>query len=144
MITETLTHKHYANKAGTGSRTQRRIRATVLALAALTGHSDGATWVVCVACGERAVVGGAPSAMDTFNMGHVVADACGGGYCPCNLLPLCRQCNADMGDDTLTDVLTPHYDNRSIWNGELSADPGMSTAPQTNRGRARWTAPQGA
>jgi len=141
MITTTTNHRHYANKGKTSSIIQRRIRTTVLALAALTGHSDGATWVVCVACGERATVGGSPTAMDTFNMGHVVADANGGGYCPCNLLPLCRQCNADMGDDTLTDVLTPHYDNRSIWNGEMSSDPGLSSAPSAQRGKARWMAP---
>lgn len=139
----TTTHRHYANRKVTGSKVQRQIRATVLALAALTGHSDGATWVVCVGCAQRAIVGGAPSSMDTFNMGHVVADACGGGFCPCNLLPLCRQCNADMGEATLTDVLVPHYDNRSMWDGKLSLDPGMSTAPQAIRGRARWTVPQG-
>ena len=77
-----------------------------------------------------------------FNLGHVLADAEGGMYCPCNLLPLCRQCNADMGKETLTDVLIPVYDNRECWDGKFMADPGTVTAkPESNRGRARWNVP---
>jgi hypothetical protein len=129
-------HRHYMVRPS--SATARKIRATVLGLAALTGHSDGATWATCMACGENCVVGGAPSARDTFNMGHVLADANGGGYCPCNLVPLCRQCNEEMGDDTLTDVVPmPYYDNREMWDGVLFSDPGTETRTVT-RGRAAW------
>lgn len=137
MNATTTTHRHYSVRPA--SSTVRRIRATVLGLAALTGHSDGKTWATCMACGENSVVGGAPSAVDTFNMGHVLADAQGGGFCPCNLVPLCRQCNAEMGDDTLTDVVpNPYYDNRAMWDGVLFDDPGMDTRPVATRGRAAW------
>lgn len=137
ITTETVVnHRHYAVRPS--SSTARKIRATVLGLAALTGHSDGKTWATCMACGENCVVNGAPSAKDTFNMGHVLADANGGGFCPCNLVPLCRQCNEEMGDDTLTDVVPlPYYDNRSMWDGVLFADPGAETRTAT-RGRAAW------
>lgn len=148
MITTTATRTATAHECtykeyrGAGSLAKRRILATVLHLASLTGNSDGATWADCVGCGERATVGGNPRAMDTFNLGHVLADAEGGTYCPCNLLPLCRQCNADMGKETLTDVLVPTYDNRTEWDGELIKDMGMvKEEAHANRGRARWNRP---
>lgn len=132
----------YREEKATNARARRQILATVLFLASLTGHSDGATWATCVGCGERAHVGGTPRAMDTFNLGHVVADAEGGMYCPCNMVPLCRQCNADMGKETLTDVLIPVYDNRELWDGKLLSDPGVTAAaPMESRGRARWNVP---
>ena len=139
----TTTHQcRYQNETAVSSRIRRQILSTVLYLASLTGHSDGVTWATCVGCGERAHVGGTPRAMDTFNLGHVLADAEGGMYCPCNLLPLCRECNADMGKETLTDVLIPVYDNRECWNGKFMADPGTVAAkPESNRGRARWNVP---
>jgi hypothetical protein len=134
----------YSNEKAVNARIRRQILATVLYLASLTGHSDGVTWATCVGCGERANVGGTPRAMDTFNLGHVQADAQCGTYCPCNLLPLCRQCNADMGDETLTDVLVPVYDNRMMWDGKFLPDTGIVAAKaESNRGRARWTAPTG-
>jgi hypothetical protein len=145
MNTTTATQTHrctYREEKATNARSRRQILATVLYLASLTGHSDGATWADCVGCGERAHVGGTPRAMDTFNLGHVLADAEGGMYCPCNMLPLCRQCNADMGKETLTDVLIPVYDNRECWDGKLMRDPGTTAgAPMENRGRARWNRP---
>jgi hypothetical protein len=132
----------YQNETQVNARIRRQVLATVLYLASLTGHSDGVTYAVCVGCGQDAHVGGTPRAMDTFNLGHVLADAEGGKYCPCNLLPLCRQCNADMGKETLTDVLVPVYDNRSEWDGTLMRDPGTVAAkPETNRGRACWKVP---
>ena len=137
------THQcRYSNETAVNARVRRQTLATVLMLASLTGHSDGVTWAACVGCGERANVGGTPRAMDTFNLGHVQADAEGGMYCPCNLLPLCRQCNADMGKETLTDVLIPVYDNRGCWDGKLMSDPGTVAAkPESNRGRASWKVP---
>jgi hypothetical protein len=132
----------YSNETAVNSRVRRSTLATVLMLAMVSGDSDGATWANCVGCGQRANVGGTPRAMDTFNLGHVQADAEGGMYCPCNLLPLCRQCNADMGKETLTDVLVPMYDNRSMWNGKLLKDTGTVAAePEANRGRASWKVP---
>lgn len=132
----------YSNETAVNSRVRRSTLATVLMLAMVSGDSDGATWANCVGCGQRANVGGTPRAMDTFNLGHVQADAEGGMYCPCNLLPLCRQCNADMGKETLTDVLVPMYDNRSMWDGKLLKDTGTVAAePEANRGRASWKVP---
>lgn len=132
----------YSNETAVNARIRRQTLTTVLMLAMVSGDSDGVTWANCVGCGERAHVGGTPRAMDTFNLGHVLADAEGGMYCPCNLLPLCRQCNADMGKETLTDVLVPVYDNRDAWDGKLMRDPGAVAAkPEANRGRASWKAP---
>lgn len=142
MNATTAHHCRYSNEKAANARVRRQILATVLYLASLTGHSDGSTWAACVGCGERAMVGGTPRAMDTFNLGHVKADAECGSYCPCNLLPLCRQCNADMGKETLTDVLVPVYDNRDAWDGKYVADTGMVAAqPESNRGRASWKVP---
>lgn len=146
--TQTATHNDgrtctYASEKGTNARVRRQVLATVLYLASLTGHSDGATYADCVGCGERAYVGGTPRAMDTFNLGHVHSDAEGGMWCVCNFLPLCRQCNMDMGKEHMMDVLTPLYDNRDMWDGKLLKDTGSDVAPMDNRGRARWTAPTG-
>jgi hypothetical protein len=137
------THQcRYSNETAVNARIRRQTLTTVLMLAMVSGDSDGVTWANCVGCGERAHVGGTPRAMDTFNLGHVLADAEGGMYCPCNLLPLCRQCNADMGKETLTDVLVPVYDNRGAWDGKLMADTGAVAAkPESNRGRASWKVP---
>jgi hypothetical protein len=47
-----------------------------------------------------------------------------------------------MGKETLTDVLVPVYDNRECWDGKFLPDTGAVAAkPESNRGRARWTAP---
>jgi hypothetical protein len=132
----------YAAERAVNSRSRRQILATVLMLASLTGHSDGATWATCVGCGERACVGGTPRAMDTFNLGHVHSDADGGMWCVCNFLPLCRQCNVDMGKAHMMDVLIPIYDNRDMWDGKLMRDPGNNeSAPEANRGMSRWNRP---
>ncbi|AXH67221.1 HNH endonuclease [Streptomyces phage Wofford] len=137
------THQCRADDRTAGSAYRRQLLATVLMLASLTGHSDGETYAVCVGCGENAYVGGNPRNMDTLNLGHVLADANGGTYCVANMLPLCRQCNEDMGKESLTDVLVPLYDNRSMWNGKLIKDMGkVKQEPQANRGQARWNRPE--
>ena len=136
------THQCRDNDRTAGSAYRRQLLATVLYLASLTGHSDGETYAVCVGCGENAYVGGAPRNMDTLNLGHCEADATGGTYCAANMLPLCRQCNEDMGKDALTDVLVPLYDNRHMWDGKLIKDSGkVKQEAQANRGRANWTRP---
>lgn len=143
LTTTTTAHKcTYATEKATNARVRRQMLATVLYLASLTGDSDGATWATCAGCGERACVGGTPRAMDTFNLGHVHSDADGGMWCACNFLPLCRQCNVDMGKAHMMDVLTPMYDNRDMWDGKLMRDPGTNeAAPDMNRGKGRWNAP---
>lgn len=142
MDTTTQHACKYSTAREANARIRRSTLATVLYLASLTGHSDGTSYAVCVGCGENAYVGGSPRAMDTFNLGHVQADAQGGMYCPCNMLPLCRQCNADMADETLTDVLVPVYDNRSEWDGVFVPDAGtVKEADSANRGRASWKVP---
>lgn len=124
-----------------GSVHGRTVLATVLHLAMQMGHSDGSTYADCVACGEPAYVGGTPRANSTFNLGHVQAKATGGVYCVCNLLPLCRQCNHDMGDVTMTDILTPHYDFRPMWDGtHAKGDVSLVSNDDRPRGRAHWKA----
>lgn len=132
----------YSSEKGTNARVRRQVLATVLYLASLTGHSDGATYADCVGCGERAHVGRAPRALDAFNLGHVHSDAEGGMWCVCNFLPLCRQCNVDMGKEHMMDVLVPIYDNRDMWDGKLLRDPGASEIPMEGRGRAAWKRPE--
>lgn len=128
---------------GIGSNHTRTVLATVLHLAQQMGHSDGSTYADCVACGEVAYVGGTPRANSTFNLGHVVAKANGGVYCVCNLLPLCRQCNHDMADMTMTDVLTPVYDYRPTWDGTHAKREGtVMVNDDKPRGMANWSAPQ--
>ncbi len=135
-------HQCRADERTAGSKYRRQMVATILYLASLTGHSDGKTYAVCVGCGERAYLDRSPRAMDAFNMGHVQSDATGGTYCVANMLPLCRQCNADMGSDHMMDVLIPLYDNRDMWDGKLLRDPGMvKEEAHANRGRASWKRP---
>lgn len=128
----------YSIKRNASAHGRRLITATVLALAAKMGHGDGSTYADCVGCGERAYVNAGPADMDAFNLGHVVADACGGVYCVCNILPLCRQCNAEMGDATLTDVMTPRYDYRYEWDGKHIKPLAPRSTPMANRGSSRW------
>lgn len=128
-----------ATKAAASSVSKRRTLATVLSLAAAAGHGDGATYADCVACGSRAYVGRAATDGAGLNLGHDVADANGGRYCPCNLLPLCRRCNADMADDDMSSVLTPRYDSRQGWDGVFAPDAGArETTDNSPRGRAMW------
>jgi hypothetical protein len=139
-MTNTTCHPGSATtKAMASASTKRRTLATVLAIAATMGHSDGATYADCVACGSRAYVGRAQTDRAGFNLGHVVSDASGGRYCACNLLPMCRACNSDLGDVTLTDALVPRYDGRATWSGVMVADTGArETTDDAPRGRAAW------
>jgi len=139
MTTTTCHAGSATTKANAGAATKRRVRATVLAIAATLGHSDGSTYADCVACGHRATIGLGAADVARFELGHVTSDANGGRYCPCNLLPLCRACNADMGARDLTDVLTPRYDARATWSGVMVSDPGATvTASDVVRGEAAW------
>jgi len=117
-------HRKNQTRASLNSNMRRRVTLTVLALAAQSGHGDGKTSVECVACGLPAIVGMTNSNPRAFNLGHVLADSKGGAYCPCNLLPLCRLCNEDMGDAHMESVLTPRYDPRPLWDGNLMWDGG--------------------
>jgi hypothetical protein len=140
----TTTHKCYPTETSVNARIRRQTLRTVLALAALTGHSDGETWATCVGCGNDAHVGGSPRANNTLNLGHVNSDADGGVWCVCNFLPLCRTCNQEMGKATLTDVLVPVHDNRSEWDGKLMADTGaVVMGDDKPRGMGAWKRPEG-
>lgn len=100
-------------------KVRRQIRATVLALAAKVGGYDPTTGIaVCVGCGRKVME-------QDIHMGHVDSDKNGGHYWPHNLLPLCgNPCNRRMGAAHMMDTLTPRYDARADWDGELVADPG--------------------
>lgn len=142
-MTSTACHAGTAtDKAAASAVCKRRTLATVLGLAAALGHSDGRTYADCVACGQAAYIGRAQTDRAGFNLGHVVACANGGRYCPCNLLPLCRACNADMGASDLLTVCVPRYDARATWTGVMSADSGTrETTDDAPRGRGAWLRP---
>lgn len=128
-----------ATKAAASSASKRRTLATVLAIAQAVGASDGATYADCVACGQRAYIGRPATDGSGLNLGHDVADASGGRYCPCNLLPMCRRCNSDLGDRTMTETLVPRHDGRAEWSGVFTVDPGTrETTDAAPRGEATW------
>ena len=124
------------------ARDRRRVLATILALAADLGHSDGLTYADCVACGNRAYRGLGNSDPNRFELGHVVSDFHGGKYRVDNLLPMCRACNVAQGEAHLFDVMTPRYDTRIHWSGRLLPDPGSEALSPTKDTLTRvWLPP---
>ena len=105
----------------TSSDRKRAIQATLIDLAVAAGHSDGETYVDCVACGKPASLTIDSNLPMAFNAGHMQADAHGGAFCPCNLQAMHRKCNVRLGDRNAADVFTARYDTRAAWSGILSA-----------------------
>lgn len=118
-----VTMTRIATKANTGSAMKRRILATVLAMAAAEGHGD-AHGADCIVCGRYATVGLGASDPKRFELGHMVPDTMGGAYSTENLRPMCRRCNAWLGDRDALSVFTPRY---SVSVLPLVADPGPRT-----------------
>lgn len=123
------------------STVRRRHVATVLALAASVGMSDGSTYAVCVACGQRAEANAGQRDPGRLEMGHVIPEAMGGRACPCNYLPQCGACNGALGDVPMLSALTPRYDARASWQGDLLPDPGRHDGTDDMRGPAHWLPP---
>ena len=76
----------------TNAATKRRILATLVA-----AHGNRC---MVTGCGrENLIIGGPTTDGMTFNLGHVVSEANGGHFRTDNLLPICRRCNKDMGQN---------------------------------------------
>ena len=132
-------HSPKATKKNADARRKAQLRETVLLLAAEAGMSDGRSYAVCVCCGEAAVVGAAEGEPTALHMGHVVSDKRGGVYCPCNIVPMCGECNWQIEDETATDVVEFHYDTRDMWAGVWTRKPRTSADyKRPARGVAGW------
>lgn len=123
------------------SSIRRRHVATVLHLAMLAGHSDGATYADCVGCGLPAYVNAGQRDPSRLEMGHVVPEAMCGRACPCNYLPQCGACNGALSDAPMQEVFALRYDSRRGWDGTLLPDPGRHDGTDDGRGPSAWLPP---
>ena len=121
------------NKANTNSPTKRRIRATMLALAAAQGRGNGVNSADCVACGTSATVGLGANDPNRLEAGHNVSEANGGHFEMANLMPMCSACNDSLGSRNIAGTFIPKYDIHAGWNGSLVPDPGAGSRRETNR-----------
>ena len=55
------------------------------------------SWATCATCEQNT---------RDYEVGHVIADANGGVFCPCNLVPQCRACNESVGVHTWVPSVT--------------------------------------
>lgn len=133
-------HSPKATKRNADARRKAQLRETVLDLAREAGMSDGRTYAVCVMCGCAATVGASEGEGTALHMGHVVSDKSGGVWCPCNIVPMCGECNWALGDLTATDMVEFHYDTRDYWAGVWSPKPRTrNDYRRADRGPVAWT-----
>lgn len=114
-----LCHSAGGSKANADSKRKRAVReaftrmceaAGIVTLAggAMTDVHSGYVFTVAVADSD-------PRDLMLIDRGHVVADAAGGAFCPCNLVPELRAANKAHGNKSLDPRTFKGVDPRTEW-----------------------------
>jgi hypothetical protein len=104
--------------SATSPTIRNRVAYAVLLQAQAKGHADISQGMAqCALCGEW-------ERMANIEMGHIVPASTDMGWChPMNLLPMCAECNGELGDEDPTVSYVLKYDTRNLWEGTLPVLP---------------------